>query len=67
MKLEQALRDALLENGRTPHDIALTIGVSPSTITRFLNRQSTLKLETIDKLLAELGLEVRPIDYHEED
>jgi transcriptional regulator with XRE-family HTH domain len=47
----------IIERSRmTPYEIAMSAGVSPSTITRFLSGERSLKLDTLDLLAGVLGL-----------
>jgi transcriptional regulator with XRE-family HTH domain len=53
------LRQAIVRCGLTRYEIAKRSGVSQATLSRFVAGGS-LKLESVDRLIDVLGLEVRP-------
>ena len=50
------LRKIIKERELSPFAIAAAAGVSPSTITRFLKGERSLKVDTLDALAEVLGL-----------
>lgn len=56
--ITNAIRQIIEGRGLSPYEIAKTAGVSPSTLTRFLAGERSLKLETLDQLADVLGLRV---------
>ena len=57
--LSQALRDALLTEGRTIYEIAKAIGIEPDSLYRFQGGKD-IRLDTADRLAKALGLELQP-------
>jgi transcriptional regulator with XRE-family HTH domain len=54
------LRRAILESGLSRYAISVRSGVDQATLSRFMAGKSGLNLESVDKLVDVLGLEVRP-------
>ena len=66
-RVSDALRKAIRDSGKTPYAIAQAAGCSVDAIYRFLNDpEHQLRLDTVDKLAAALGMELRPIGYRGE-
>jgi transcriptional regulator with XRE-family HTH domain len=57
--LSKLIRRAILESGKTRYRIACECRVDQATLSRFITGKSTLSQDTIDKLVAGLGIEVR--------
>jgi len=53
------LREAIHSDGRTIYEIAKAIGIEPDSLYRF-QQGKDIRLDTADKLAAELGLELKP-------
>jgi predicted transcriptional regulator len=58
--LSLALREAIIEDGRTIYEISKAIGIEPDSLYRF-QQGKDIRLETADRLARELGLELKPI------
>jgi plasmid maintenance system antidote protein VapI len=58
--LSDVLRRAILESGMTRYAIAVKAGVDQASLSRFVAGKRSMSLETADKLMDVLGLEVRP-------
>jgi predicted transcriptional regulator len=57
--LSLALREAIIEDGRTIYEISKAIGIEPDSLYRF-QQGKDIRLETADRLAKALGLELRP-------
>ena len=57
--LADELRAAIDDSGLTQYRIAKDTGISQPVINRFVNREREVSLETADKLLRYLGIELR--------
>lgn len=55
--LEQ-IRQVVEESGETPHTIAKGSGVDKGQLSRLLNRRRAISIETAERLLDYLGLEI---------
>jgi len=53
------LRRAILESGLTRYAISVKSGVNQAALSRFVAGKRSLNLESVDKLVEVLGLEVR--------
>jgi transcriptional regulator with XRE-family HTH domain len=53
------LRRAILESGLTRYAISVRSGVDQAALSRFIAGKRSLNLESVDKLVEVLGLEVR--------
>ena len=53
------LRRAILESGLTRYAISVQSGVDQAALSRFIAGKRSLNLESVDKLVDVLGLEVR--------
>ena len=58
--LGEQLREAIEASGLTAYRIAKAAGIRPEMISRFLNRERDLTLESAGKVAAALRLELRP-------
>ncbi len=56
--ISETLRTLIAADGRTVYAIAKEAGVSAGMVHRFINRERTLHLDTIDKLASVLGLQL---------
>jgi hypothetical protein len=54
--ISDQLRAALTAPGRCPHAIAMSAGVAPSVVSRFVGGTRGITSETFDRLAAVLGL-----------
>jgi plasmid maintenance system antidote protein VapI len=54
------LRRAILESDLSRYAISARSGVDQATLSRFIAGNRGLNLDSVDKLVAVLGLEVRP-------
>jgi transcriptional regulator with XRE-family HTH domain len=54
--LSEQLRTAIKRDGRSSFELEMETGVARNQITRFLNRERSLTLPTVDKLARALGL-----------
>jgi predicted transcriptional regulator len=57
--LSLALREAIIEDGRTIYEISKAIGIEPDSLYRF-QQGKDIRLDTADRLAKALGLELRP-------
>ena len=55
----EVLRAAIASDGRPAHRISRAAAVPPTTTSRWLRGERGMNLETVDRLAAELGLELR--------
>lgn len=60
MTVSESLRREIERSGITRYRIAQDTGIAESQLSRFISGQVGLRQETIDKLAAYLGLELRP-------
>ena len=60
MTLADQLRQAIRDSGKTQYMIAKDTGISQPMINRFTNGERGISLETADKLMEHLGLELQP-------
>lgn len=58
--LGEQLREAIAASGLTAYRIAKAAGIRPEMISRFLNRERDLTLESAGKVAAALRLELGP-------
>ena len=58
--LSEQLRQAVRDSGLTPYRIATDAGVDRAVMTRFVNRDRGLTLDTASRITDYLGLELRP-------
>ncbi len=61
MAVIERLRDAVRRDGRTLKAIAAEAGVDHSCLSRFMRGQRKVGSETVERLAAALGLELRPV------
>lgn len=61
----EQLRRAIRESGRSRYSISCETGVDQSTLSKFANG-GTLSMPTVDKLMAALKLEIRPVERKDE-
>jgi hypothetical protein len=54
------LRRAVRESGVSRYSISVRTGIAQSTLSKFVAGTRGLGLDSIDKLMDELGLEIRP-------
>jgi transcriptional regulator with XRE-family HTH domain len=54
------LRKAVLNSGMSRYSISLKTGIAQSTLSKFVNGERGISLESVDKLIDILGLEIRP-------
>jgi plasmid maintenance system antidote protein VapI len=54
------LRRAILESGLSRYAISARSGVDQATLSRFIAGKRGLNLDSVDKLVDVLGLEIRP-------
>ena len=54
--ISDQLRDAITASGLTHYAIGKAAGVDPGVISRFMVCDRTLRLETVDRIAAALGL-----------
>ena len=59
--LAAVIRRAIAESGLTPYRIATDADVDRAIMTRFVNGQRGLTLDTASRICEVLGLELRPI------
>ncbi len=58
--LGEQLRRAIKDSGLTPYRIAADAGVDRAAMTRFVNGDRGLTLDTASRITEYLGLELRP-------
>jgi plasmid maintenance system antidote protein VapI len=56
--LQDALKAGIRQSNKTPYQLAKESGVSQPIISRFVNGERDIRLETADKLAAALGLKL---------
>lgn len=54
--ISDRLREIIAKRGLTAYAIARDVGLKPTVISRFLNRERSLTLGTLDVIAANLGL-----------
>lgn len=59
-KVSDQLRHAILNCGETRYALSKRSGVGGPILSRFVNGERTLRLETVDLLCEALGLELKP-------
>jgi hypothetical protein len=57
--LSEVIRQAILESGESRYSLSIRCGVDQGILSRFMNGKGGMGLETIDKLVAGLGIAVR--------
>lgn len=57
--ISQQLRNIIQARGLTAYAVAAAAEVAPSTMSRFLNDERTMSLETLDAVAGALGLELK--------
>ncbi|MCA9120999.1 MAG: helix-turn-helix transcriptional regulator [Planctomycetaceae bacterium] len=57
--LAEQIRQAIIDSGITQYRIAKDTGISQPLLTRFVNGDRGISLDTADKLIEYLGLELR--------
>jgi hypothetical protein len=55
-----SLRRAVIDSGMTRYRISQESGIAESILSRFLSGERRLRSDSIDRLMACLGLEIRP-------
>ena len=58
--INDQLREAIWESGRSSNQIGLETGACQRVIDRFVSRKQDIRLETAAKIAEALGLELRP-------
>jgi transcriptional regulator with XRE-family HTH domain len=58
--ISDALRSAIIKSGMTRYEIAKRSGVPQSALSRFMNGERSISLETLDKLAEVLSVELSP-------
>jgi plasmid maintenance system antidote protein VapI len=53
------LRDAIHRDGRSVYAISKAAGIAPIVLSRFINKDRTISVATIEKLARVLGLSLR--------
>jgi plasmid maintenance system antidote protein VapI len=56
--ISETLRRAILDCGISPYELAKRTGVDQGVLSRFINSERDLRLQTADRLAPELGLEL---------
>ena len=59
-KVSETLRAAIVNSGRSLPKLAEESGVDKSALSRFVRRERSLKLESVDRLANRLGLVLKP-------
>lgn len=59
--LADTIRERIQKLGETTYSIQKATGLSHSVVTRFLNGDRDIRLETASVLCAYLGLELKPV------
>jgi transcriptional regulator with XRE-family HTH domain len=54
--ISDQLRAVILNRKLTPYSVAVSAGVAPSVVTRFINGERGLTLDTLDRVAGALGL-----------
>ncbi|HEY5314398.1 MAG TPA: helix-turn-helix transcriptional regulator [Pirellulales bacterium] len=54
--ITEALKRAIEQSGKTPYRIAKDAGISAAMLSRFLAGERDVRLATVDKIAATLGL-----------
>jgi hypothetical protein len=57
----EAIRLAVLDDGRPLRQIARSAGLPSSSIIRFMNRRRGLSSRSIDRIAETIGVELRPV------
>ncbi len=57
-QLRVAIQEAIWKQGFQQAELARRVGLSPAQVSRFLKGERGLSLESIDRLMEALGLEV---------
>jgi len=60
-KLLDAIRSAVESSGKTRYQIAKESGISAGQLSRLINRQRGMTLETVERLATYLGLEIKVV------
>lgn len=60
----EALRASIVLDGRPVSLIARDAGLPHPVVTRFVRGRRGLSVRSLDRLAAELGLELRPVSRH---
>ena len=60
--LANQLRQAIADSGKSQYRIAIDTGIAQPIISRFVNSDRDISLETADKLMEYFGLELRPTE-----
>lgn len=58
--LEYQLRKAIVESGMSQNQLSILSGVNRAQINRFVKKERTLTLESVEKILDALELEIKP-------
>jgi hypothetical protein len=56
-----AIREAIRRDNRSITRLARDAGVSQSQVSRFVSGQRSVTIDTMDRLIGTLGLELRPL------
>lgn len=59
-KISEIIRRELLDCGRTLRDVAQSIGVDHTQLSRFARSERTLRQAVLDALAAELKIQAKP-------
>jgi hypothetical protein len=62
--LSEQLRQAIRDCGESRYALSKRTGIDQSTLTRFMSGERGLRLDVVDVLAEELGLELRPKRAH---
>jgi predicted transcriptional regulator len=54
------LREAIRDSGMTRYAISVQTGIAQSTLCKFLKAERGMSLDSVDRLMECLGLEIRP-------
>ena len=61
-EIRAAIREALADKSMTAYELARRIGCPPNTIYVFLQGTRGISLGLLERIMAELRLEIRPMD-----
>ena len=60
-RLLDAIRSAVESSGKTRYQIAKESGISAGQLSRLINRQRGMTLETLERLATYMGLEIKVV------
>lgn len=61
MQLAEQMREAIRQDGRSLYQLAKDTGIDRGVLSRFMNAERSITVDTAGPLVEALGIELRPV------